>query len=78
MLLPSEHLCRSTGDMSNLIAEFEGACAAASVDPKAALQRGGVHRSLWKKWKEGKVSPTLKSFEAAQSGLRALATEKAS
>lgn len=54
--------------MSNLLAEFERACEAANITPTDALDAGGVHRSLWLKWKRGN-SPTLKNFEAAHRGL---------
>lgn len=53
----------------NLIQTFEADCKAAGVKPTDVLQRAGVHRSLWWKWKEGKVSPTLKSFEAVSAKL---------
>lgn len=54
--------------MSDLLTDFERDCAAAAVNPTDALDAGGVHRSLWLKWKRGK-SPTLKNFEAARRGL---------
>ena len=57
--------------MRKLLDEFETACADASVDPVAALEKGGVHRSLWKKWKDGN-SPTLRNFERAMEGLEVL------
>lgn len=48
-----------------LLETFEEACLAAKVKPTAALKAAGVHPSLWWKWKAGKVSPTLRRFEAA-------------
>ncbi|MCX7585043.1 hypothetical protein OUA97_01430 [Phenylobacterium sp. 58.2.17] len=32
-----------------------------------------MHPSLWWKWRSGRVSPTLKSFEAARGKLREMA-----
>lgn len=61
--------------MSDLLSDFERRCAEASVNPPDALQAGGVHRSLWKKWKRG-MSPTLKNFEAANRGLSQLIVRK--
>lgn len=58
--------------MSDLITEFERDCAKAEVPPTAALKAGGVHPSLWTKWKTGGVSPTLRNFEAARRGLDTL------
>lgn len=58
--------------MSDLLADFERECAAAGVAPSAALKEGGVHPTLWKKWKDGGMSPTLRNFENARRGLRAL------
>lgn len=55
--------------MSDLLTTFERDCAAADVAPTEALKEGGVHPSLWSKWKRGAVSPTLKSFENARRGL---------
>jgi len=63
--------------MSNLLSDFERDCRQANVEPRDALDAGGVHRSLWTKWKEGKVSPTLRNFEAAMSGLQKLAQKPA-
>lgn len=57
--------------MSDLLSDFERRCVEASISPPDALQAGGVHRSLWSKWKRGK-SPTLKNFEAANRGLSQL------
>ena len=76
MLLQSEHLCFYLALMS-LLAEFEKDCDAAGVPPSAALKAGGVHPSLWGKWKGGKASPTLKNFEAARAGLKRLADPRA-
>lgn len=58
--------------MSDLLTTFERECAANKVAPSAALKEGGVHPTLWKKWKDGAVSPTLRNFENARRGLAAL------
>lgn len=58
--------------MSDLLTQFESECDAADVKPTDALRAGGVHASLWYKWRENKVSPTLVSFEKARNGLRQL------
>jgi hypothetical protein len=57
--------------MSDLLSDFERDCASAGVAPSAALKAGGVHPTLWAKWKGG-MSPTLKNFEAARRGLEAI------
>jgi hypothetical protein len=57
--------------MIDLLTDFERACGAAGVAPTAALKAGGVHPTLWTKWKNGK-SPTLRNFEAAHRGLEVL------
>jgi len=57
--------------MSDLLADFERDCTDAGVIPSAALKAGGVHPTLWGKWKSGKVSPTLRNFESARRGLEA-------
>jgi hypothetical protein len=57
--------------MSDMLTEFERDCAAADVSPAAALKAGGVHPTLWSKWKNG-MSPTLKNFQRARDGLEAL------
>lgn len=62
--------------MSDMLTEFERDCAAADVSPAAALKAGGVHPTLWSKWKGG-MSPTLKNFQRARSGLEALKRERA-
>jgi predicted transcriptional regulator len=49
--------------MSHLLRQFEADCQAARITPPRVLRHAKVHPSLWWKWKEGKVSPTLKSFE---------------
>lgn len=76
MLLQWQHLCSYSAVMSDLLTDFERDCAAADVAPSAALKEGGVHPSLWAKWKkdkdEGGVSPTLRNFEAARAGLAAI------
>ena len=62
--------------MSDLLTEFERECADHKVSPGAALKAGGVHPSLWAKWKKdrdlGGVSPTLRNFEAARKGLESI------
>jgi hypothetical protein len=58
--------------MSDLLSQFEQDCVLANVPPTAALKAGGVHPTLWKKWKDGKASPTLRNFELARSGLKSL------
>lgn len=58
--------------MANLISDFERDCKAADVAPTAALRAGGVHPSLWSKWKTRGVSPTVRNFEAALRGLESL------
>lgn len=72
MLLPMPQKCGIVRVMSELIAQFELECGRANVSPPHALKAGGVHDSLWWKWKEGKVSPTLRSFEKARAGLQRL------
>lgn len=72
MLLQMPQKCGMVLFMSELIRQFELDCAAAKVSPPHALKAGGVHDSLWWKWKEDKVSPTLRSFEKARDGLRKL------
>jgi hypothetical protein len=62
--------------MSDLLADFERDCAAADIAPSAALKEGGVHPTLWKKWRDGDVSPTLRNFESARRGLAALIERK--
>lgn len=62
--------------MSDLLADFERACTEARVAPSAALKEGGVHPSLWKKWKDGAVSPTLRNFENARGGLETILRRK--
>lgn len=63
--------------MSDLLADFERACNDANVAPSAALKEGGVHPSLWKKWKDGAVSPTLRNFENARGGLETILRRRA-
>jgi hypothetical protein len=55
--------------MSTLIDDFERDCEAASVKPVEVLKAASIHPSLWWKWKAGKVSPTLRNFEAARTKL---------
>jgi hypothetical protein len=47
-----------------LLNRFRESCEAANVSPTAVLKAAGIHPSLWWKWSTGKVSPTLRSFEA--------------
>lgn len=63
--------------MSDLLTEFERACEDAKVSPSAALRQGGVHPTLWAKWKKGDVSPTLRNFENARRGLSELIAQAA-
>lgn len=72
MLLQTPQKCGMLLSMSDLIRQFELDCVSANVSPPHALKAGGVHDSLWWKWKEDKVSPTLRSFEKARAGLRKL------
>lgn len=64
--------------LMSLLTEFETDCRKCGVNPRAALEAGGVHPSLWKKWtrEEGAVSPTLRNFEAAKKGLALLRSKK--
>lgn len=55
--------------MSHLLRQFEADCQAAQITPPRVLRHAKVHPSLWWKWKEGKVSPTLKSFERVRVAL---------
>jgi len=48
-----------------LIIRFEESCEAANLKPPAVLKAAGIHPSLWWKWRTGRTSPTLRSFEAA-------------
>ena len=72
MLLHRQHFCFMLPPMSDLIEQFERECAAAGVQPHAALKAGGVHDSLWWKWRARKVSPTVRNLERATAGLRKL------
>lgn len=63
--------------MSDLLTNFERDCTRAKVTPSAALKAGGVHPTLWPKWKSGAVSPTLRNFENARRGLDILKAAKA-
>lgn len=63
--------------MSDLLTEFEAACKLAKIEPTAALRAGGVHPTLWAKWRDGRASPTLRNFERARNGLQALAADAA-
>ena len=73
MHLRGPQKCGIVWFMADLITQFEQDCKAASVSPPAALVAGGVHRSMWARWRSGTVSPTLKKFEQAREGLRKLA-----
>lgn len=63
--------------MSDLLQDFERDCEAAGVKPQAAVERGGLHPMNWYRWRSGQVSPTLKNFEAARSGLEDIRQERA-
>jgi len=52
--------------MSNLIQTFSARCDAIGVKPVEVLRRAGLHGSVWWRWRSGAVSPTLRSFEAAE------------
>ena len=69
MRLQTPQKCGILRFMANLIRQFELECSEAGISPTQALKAGGVHDSLWWKWKEDKVSPTLRSFEKARAGL---------
>ncbi len=58
--------------MSRTIDQFERDCAAAGLAPVAVLKEAGLNSSTWFRWKSGKVSPTLRSFEGAQEALARL------
>lgn len=64
--------------MSQRIIQFEQKCQSAGVKPVQALVQAKIHRSLWWKWRGGKVSPTLDKFEAAERGLNELIEQKRS
>lgn len=55
--------------MSRTIEAFERECARAGVSPVAVLKEAGLNSSTWFRWKNGTVSPTLRSFEGAQEAL---------
>lgn len=61
--------------MSQTIIQFEERCERAGVKPADTLRKVGIHASLWWKWRSGKVSPTLKNYEAAEEGLRQIISE---
>jgi hypothetical protein len=63
--------------MADLLTDFERKCDDKNVSPTEALKRAGVHPSLWWKWKARKVSPTLRSLEAAQKGLDQVIQDRA-
>lgn len=60
----------------SLLADFERDCREADVQPQDAVRAGGVHASLWWKWKRGLVSPSLKNYERACAGLAKLKANK--
>lgn len=62
----------ATAAMSDLLTHFAADCVQAGVNPRAALRAGGVDPSLWKKWEDRRISPTLRNFELARSGLEQL------
>ncbi len=47
-----------------LLSRFRASCEAANIPPTSVLKAAGIHPSLWWKWSTGRVSPTLRSFEA--------------
>lgn len=59
-------------DLDALLPEFEAACNAADIKPRAALKAGGLDPSLWLKWMQGDASPTLNSLKRARRGLALL------
>jgi len=76
-LLRTQHFCCIVGAMSDPIADFANECETHGVSPLAALKEGGVHPTMWWRWKSGAVSPTLKSFQAAKDGLKRLTERSA-
>lgn len=54
---------------SRLLADFDARCVTVGVKPTAVLKAAGIHPTLWPKWREGGVSPTLRNFEAAVAKL---------
>lgn len=66
------HGMEHTSDQTSLLVEFERDCERAGVKPTDVLRAAGVHPTLWPKWRDGRVSPTLRSFEAARRALAAL------
>lgn len=61
--------------MSKLLNKFAADCLEAGVTPRQVLRKASIHDSLWWKWQTGKVSPTLRSFEAVTEKLDELRTE---
>lgn len=55
--------------MASEIEKFESDCTSAGVSPSAAFKAGGLNPSTWFRWQAGKVSPTLRSLDAARRGL---------
>lgn len=66
-------LMRHLAGMSRTIDQFERDCAASGLSPVVVLKAAGLNSSTWFRWKAGKVSPTLRSFEGAQEALAKLA-----
>jgi hypothetical protein len=56
---------------------FAQACADAGFAPEDVIQRAGVHRSTWFRWKDGGVSPTLRKWDAVQQELERLKRSRA-
>lgn len=64
-----------TDESPSLITEFEAKCVRAGLAPTAVLKGAGIHPTLWKRWRDGVVSPTLRNFEAASRHLESLLAE---
>lgn len=62
--------------VQKLIAEFESECGSLDVSPTSVLEAAGVHKSLWWKWKAGKISPSLRNWEAARQKLGELSAKQ--
>lgn len=56
---------------------FAQECAAVGYAPEDVIQRAGVHRSTWFRWRDGDVSPTLRKWDAVQEELERLKRSKA-
>lgn len=49
--------------------QFAAECRAAGTTPEAVLREAGLHRSVWFRWRSGRVSPTLRTWDAAREAL---------